>query len=74
MDVCHLFPQCILAIIPLKGGMTGVVTRACPDIEQGLPFALWLSLPCQRWGLLPSCWSRGPQISFLAVILIFGAK
>ena len=30
MDVCHLFSQCMLAIIPLIGGVTGVVvTRAC---------------------------------------------
>ena len=28
---------------------------------------LWLSLPCQGWGLLLSCWSRGPQICFLAL-------
>ena len=27
---CHLFPQCMLAIIPLIGGVTSVVvTRAC---------------------------------------------
>ena len=27
---CHLFPQCMLAIIPLIGGVTDVVvTRAC---------------------------------------------
>ena len=25
MDVCHLFPQCLLAIIPLLGGVTDVV-------------------------------------------------
>ena len=31
MDDCHLFPQCMLAIIPLIGGLTVVlVTRACP--------------------------------------------
>ena len=40
------------------------------DIEQGLSFALWLSLPCQGQGLFPNCWSRGPQICFLAVFLI----
>ena len=29
MDACHLFPQCVLADIPLIGGVTGVVvTRA----------------------------------------------
>ena len=25
MDVCHLFPQCKLAVIPLIGGVTDVV-------------------------------------------------
>ena len=30
IDVCHLFPQCMLAIIPLIGGVTDVVvTRTC---------------------------------------------
>ena len=28
---CHFFPQCMVAIITLIGGLTGVVmTRACP--------------------------------------------
>ena len=30
MDACHVFLQCVLAVIPLIGGVTGVVvTRAC---------------------------------------------
>ena len=30
MDDCHVFPQCVLALIPLIGGVIGVVvTRAC---------------------------------------------
>ena len=30
MDVSHIFPQCVLIIIPLIRGVTGVmVTRAC---------------------------------------------
>ena len=30
MNVCHLFPQCMLAVIPLIGGVSDVVvTRAC---------------------------------------------
>ena len=30
MDVCHVFPQCMLAVIPLIGGLAGaVVTRSC---------------------------------------------
>ena len=31
IDVCHLCPQCMLAVIPFMGGVTDVVvTRACP--------------------------------------------
>ena len=31
MDVCHLFLQCMLAVISLIGYLTGVlVTKACP--------------------------------------------
>ena len=60
LDACHFFPQCMLAIIALIGGVTDVVvTIACPF------FALWLSLPCQGQGqgqgLLLSCWDRGPR-------------
>ena len=44
------------------------------DTEWGIPFALWLSMPCQELGVLPSCWSRGPWFSFLAVFLIHGAQ
>ena len=29
MDACHLFSQCMQAIIPLLGGVTDVVIRAC---------------------------------------------
>ena len=30
MGVCHVFPQCMLAIISLIGGLAGaVVTRSC---------------------------------------------
>lgn len=28
--------------------------------------------PCQGQGLLPSCWNRGPQLCFWAVLLIWG--
>lgn len=57
LDACHLFPQCMLAVIPLIGGVTDVVvTIAC------LFFALWLSLPCQGQGLLLSCWDGAPDL------------
>ena len=30
IDVCHLFPHCIMAVIPFIGGVTYVVvSRAC---------------------------------------------
>ena len=41
MDACSIFPQCVLAIIPLIEGMTDDV-----DAEWGLFFALWLSQRC----------------------------
>lgn len=44
---CCLLPHCVLAFIPLTGGVTGVVTRATAGGECSLLFALWLSLPCQ---------------------------
>ena len=34
--------------------------------------ALWLSLPCLWWGLLPGLWRRSPQICFFTMILICG--
>ena len=38
------------------------------QIDSGhIRHALWLSLPWQGHGLLPICWSRGPQIRFLPV-------
>ena len=38
------------------------------DIEGNFPFALWLSLPCLWWGLLPGWWNRAP--GSVSVILI----
>lgn len=35
---CQFFPLCMLDIIPLVGGVTGVVIRACPGL------ALWVLL------------------------------
>lgn len=65
MNDCHLFSQCILAIILFIGGVTGVVVmEPALDIEQGLLFALLLLLPCQGQDLLPSSWSRSPQTHF----------
>ena len=31
MDACHIFPRCMLAIIPLTGECDFVVTRTCTE-------------------------------------------
>ena len=37
-DVCHIFPQGVLAVVPLIGGVFGVVvTRACTGCWVGPP-------------------------------------
>ena len=36
---------------------------------KNFPFVLWLSLPCQKQGLLPRCWDRGHQIYLLFIYL-----
>lgn len=59
MDNYHIFSSCVLAVIPLKEGVIGVVVaRTALVVEEGLLFALWLSQPCQGLGLLPTYWSR----------------
>ena len=65
MDACSIFPQCILAIIPLIEGVIAVVTKACTGCRVGLP--LCGCQPCWRQGLLPSCWSRSSR-SFRTVV------
>ena len=65
MDACHIFPQGVLTIIPLIGGVLVLwLPEPALDVGQGLHFALWLSQPCQGQGLLPSCCSRSSQIQF----------
>ena len=65
MDTLISFPQCVLAVILLTGGVINIaVTTAALYVEQGLLFALWLSHPCQGQSLFPSCWGRSPQIWF----------
>lgn len=58
VDVCRLFPRCVLAVIPLIGGVTGVGPETALNVEGGLPSARWVLLPSQR----PVCGSRRPQI------------
>lgn len=72
VDVCHLFPQCLLAVIPLIGGVTGVGPGTALNVAWGLPFALWVILPCQR----PVCFlavavgapRSTSELCFLAVV------
>ena len=49
IDASHVFPQSVLSVIPLIGG---VMVLWCPepalDVQWGLLFALCLSQPC--WG------------------------
>lgn len=70
MAVCHLSPQCMLAVIPLKGGVTDVMATELHLIPSRVS-ALWLSLPCQSGVCY---WNGGPQICFLAIFLICGVR
>ena len=63
------FPQGVLILIPFIGVLMALWwLEPALNFEWGLLFALWLSQPCQGQGLLPSCWSRRPQIQFYAVV------
>lgn len=56
IDVCHVFPKGVLAIIPLTEALWWPDPTL--DIGQVLLFALQLSSPCQQQSLLSSCWSK----------------
>ena len=70
IDVCHLFTQSMLAIISFVEGVT-----YCADpsllwvLSRASSFTMWLSLPCQRWVLLPSCWSISLHNSFFVFLI-----
>lgn len=64
VDVCHLFPQCMLAVIPLIGGVTGVGTRDCAECCVGPPLCSVGDTALSEASLLPGCCSRSPQIHF----------
>ena len=54
MNICHIFPQCMLVVIVLIVKLIGIVMIcACLDIEQGLPFVLCFLLPCQGQSFFP---------------------
>ena len=62
-----LFPQHLLAITPWEEvWLVFWWSEPALDIEQGLLFAMWLSLLCHGPGMFPSCWSGSLQIHFWA--------
>lgn len=62
VDAWHTFRQSVLAIIPLLGGVIGmVVTRACTGCWVGFPLCFVATLALSGAGLFPSCWSRSPE-------------
>ena len=61
MDASHIFPQGVLATVNSIESVAGVGgSRAYVACEVGLSLC-FLSLPCQSWGVLFSCWSRSPE-------------
>ena len=49
MDVSHVFPQSVLAVIPLLGGVIGVY-RACAECEAVLPLFSMAITALLGWG------------------------
>ena len=63
MDAIHVFPQSVLVIIPLIGGVVGVVlSRAYAECEAELPLCSVAITALLGRGLLPSCWSRSREV------------
>ena len=56
IDVCHLFPQCLLNIIPLLGGVTDVVVIRV--------IAGWCAVPPLRSGCHCPIWGRVSSLVF----------
>ena len=65
MDTSHHFPQGELATITL--GKDG----ARVGLRQDLPSSQWLSPPCQRQGLVPSCQSRSSELALFPLSVCF---
>ena len=62
VNISHIFPQGVLAAITLVGsGLEKEGLGPEPGVSQGFPSLQWPSLPYQRWGQVPSCWSRSPE-------------
>ena len=56
VHACHTFPQSLLAIIPLIGGVTGIVaTRACTGCWVGFPLCFVAALALSGAGPFPGC-------------------
>lgn len=62
VDACRLFPQCMLAVIPRIGSVTGVVTKACTGYSARPPLcyarpkgSALISAPLCAWEI---CWCQ----------------
>lgn len=56
MGVTHIFPQSVLAFVPLRQSVIDVVvSRVCTICEVELPLCSMAVSVCQRLGLIPGC-------------------
>ena len=56
MGVTHIFPQSVLAFVPLRQSVIDVVvSRVCIICEVELPLSSMAITACQRLGLIPGC-------------------
>ena len=58
---CEVDPQACILIRLIGGVIAVILTQACPGYWGEFPIALWLSLTCQGWSLLPGWWNRAPR-------------
>ena len=62
IDTSHVFPQVLLPVIPLIGGVVHArVSRAYAECEAGLPLCSVAVTTLSEAGLLPSCWIRSSE-------------
>lgn len=70
MDASFVFPQGVLANIPLIGCVVGVGGyKVCIGCEVGLPLCSVPVAPLSRVWSAPQCWSRSPEGQFNQVLL-----